>query len=147
MNAASLPAALWTPQQQAWLHALGHTVWLYGSALTNAVPKTPALAIPTPVEVAAKAAVSLLPPAPTAAAVSAPVVTPKKIASTGAMIRGLPDPLQLALLRAGRLDPHRPEIQTLMASWPLDTLRGNPQAKRAFWPQLRTLRRYYSQHD
>jgi len=53
----------------------------------------------------------------------------------------LPDRLQLALLRASGLDPSDPATQAEMARWPVDELRGNGAAKRAFWPYLRSLRR------
>ena len=51
------------------------------------------------------------------------------------------DRLQLALLRASGLDPSDPAAQETMAQWPVDRLRGDGAAKRAFWPQLRALRR------
>ncbi|MEE7547555.1 alanine acetyltransferase, partial [Xanthomonas sp. Kuri4-1] len=54
---------------------------------------------------------------------------------------GLPDRLQMALLRACGRNPADPQTQQLMATWPLAELRGNPAAKRALWPQLRALRR------
>ena len=53
----------------------------------------------------------------------------------------LPDRLGLALLRASGLDPSDPGTQALMAQWPLEALRGDGRAKRAFWPQLRALRK------
>ena len=53
----------------------------------------------------------------------------------------LPDRLGLALLRASGLDPSDPGTQALMAQWPLEALRGDARAKRAFWPQLRALRK------
>jgi hypothetical protein len=54
---------------------------------------------------------------------------------------GLPDRLQIALLRASGLNPNDAATQTLMATWPLAELRANPRAKRALWPQLRALRK------
>lgn len=53
----------------------------------------------------------------------------------------LPDRLQLAMLRASGLDPADPAALEAMAQWPVDRLRGDGTAKRAFWPQLRALRR------
>ncbi|MCR6686476.1 hypothetical protein [Pseudoxanthomonas sp.] len=53
----------------------------------------------------------------------------------------LPDRLQLALLRASGLDPSDPAAQAAMAQWPVERLRQDPAAKRAFWPQLRALRK------
>jgi hypothetical protein len=52
-----------------------------------------------------------------------------------------PDRLQRAMLRASGLDPADPGARAAMAQWPIDRLRGNGAAKRAFWPQLRALRR------
>ena len=51
------------------------------------------------------------------------------------------DRLQLALLRASGLDPSDPAAQAAMAQWPVERLRQDPAAKRAFWPQLRALRK------
>ncbi|WP_238390036.1 hypothetical protein [Pseudoxanthomonas koreensis] len=45
------------------------------------------------------------------------------------------------MLRASGLDPADPAAQEAMAQWPVDRLRGDAAAKRAFWPQLRALRR------
>ena len=53
----------------------------------------------------------------------------------------LPDRLQLAMLRASGLDPADPAAQELMEQWPVERLRGDGAAKRAFWPRLRALRR------
>ena len=53
----------------------------------------------------------------------------------------LPDRLGLALLRASGLDPADPDTQARVAQWPLEALRGDGRAKRAFWPQLRALRK------
>lgn len=53
----------------------------------------------------------------------------------------MPDRLMLALLRAGALNPNDAGTRALMASWPLDALRRDPAAKRALWPQLRSLRK------
>ncbi|HHW4678697.1 MAG TPA: hypothetical protein ACQGQH_04385 [Xylella sp.] len=55
---------------------------------------------------------------------------------------GLPDKLQIALLRACAGNPSDPQVQKIMAAWPLAQLRANPNAKRALWPQLRTIRRH-----
>ncbi|MBJ7516859.1 MAG: hypothetical protein JHC82_11795, partial [Stenotrophomonas sp.] len=52
-----------------------------------------------------------------------------------------PHRLQIALLRASGCNPNDPQTQALMDSWPLDTLRADPAAKRALWPTLRALRR------
>lgn len=50
-----------------------------------------------------------------------------------------PDPLTLALLRAAGLGR---DAAALARDWPASqTLRRDPQAKRALWPRLRALRR------
>ncbi len=71
------------------------------------------------------------------AAVSADAQVPMSGATTGAV--STLDPLILALLRAaGRGRDAAP----LARDWPApQTLRGDPQAKRALWPLLRALRR------
>lgn len=61
------------------------------------------------------------------------------------LLAGLPDRLMLALLRASALNPNDAQTQALMASWPLETLRSDPTAKRALWPQLRALRKQRQQ--
>lgn len=49
------------------------------------------------------------------------------------------DPMLLALLRAAGLGR---DAAPLARDWPpAQTLRGDPQAKRALWPRLRALRR------
>lgn len=124
------PAPAWTPEQQAWLQAMGYTVYLEGGALD-----APPAAAAAPREMASKP-----PPAPSTA--PAPVFA----ASTTAGVRRsgglrMPDRLQIALLRASGCNPNDPQTRALMDSWPLAELRANPAAKRALWPQLRALRR------
>ena len=53
----------------------------------------------------------------------------------------MPDRLRLALLRASGLDPADPTAMAAMAQWPVEELRGDAAAKRAFWPRLRALRK------
>ena len=151
------PEPVWTAEQQAWLQAMGYTVYLQGGALdappavaapafdAAAVVVEPAAqpqaavskpaAVAPPREAAAKA-----PPAPSTA--PAPVfaaATPGSGRRSGGL--GMPDRLQIALLRASGCNPNDPATQSLMDSWPLDQLRQDPAAKRALWPQLRALRK------
>ena len=52
------------------------------------------------------------------------------------------DPMVDALLRAACRDRHAADAAALLRAWPVpDTLRRDPAAKRALWPQLRRLRR------
>ncbi|MCL1528011.1 DNA polymerase III subunit psi [Xanthomonas nasturtii] len=142
---------MWSDLQVSYLQALGHTVYLDRDA---------ADALPAPVEVAGRAPIAVparVERAPQSAAVAvpsarrsapaAPAETPRSpdTAPASAPQRrsrvGMPDRLQMALLRASGCNPGDPATQALMASWPLAELRGNPAAKRALWPQLRALRR------
>jgi hypothetical protein len=159
---------LWSPAQQAWLQAMGYTVYHDGqlaaemdAALQLSVAEATASA-PVPVEAARSAPPSMqhapsqrgaapeprLERAPprTAVPVAAPDTVPAaaRPLPTGnarqPLVR-LPDRLQIALLRASGCNPNDPATQTLMDSWPLEQLRRDPAAKRALWPQLRALRK------
>ena len=165
---ADLPV-LWSPAQQAWLQAMGYTVYHeqalaadMDAALQLSVARAardaesrPAAAAPVEVkrgDTAASESVAPLPPAPRPAPRQAPVAPPaadavardarRPVASGSRQpsVR-LPDRLQLALLRASGCNPNDPATRALMDSWPLETLRGNAAAKRALWPALRALRR------
>ena len=138
----------WSSEQLSWLQALGHVVYLDRDAQVEAPPAVveaaPVMAAPA---AAPRAEPSIAPPrrhAPAAPDTTAPTVAGQEM-PTAAIARrpraGLPDRLQIALLRASGLNPNDPATQTLMATWPLAELRGNPRAKRALWPQLRALRR------
>lgn len=149
------PAPLWSAQQQALLQAMGYTVYLEGSAL-DAPPAMEAATPPVALEIAR--ARTPTPPRPPAAparreqaarAPEAPVTTPDRpvppasaatLPRRGGGLR-MPDRLQIALLRASGCNPNDPQTRALMDSWPLDELRADPAAKRALWPQLRSLRR------
>lgn len=144
MNAASP----WSPQQRRWLQALGHVVWRQGGDEVPAAPDgdhvadvTRPVRSPAPVPAARMVddAPRRAPAAPVPA--DAPIAVPA--AARPAMRRPprLPDRLQLAMLRASGLDPADPAALEAMAQWPVDRLRGDGAAKRAFWPQLRALRR------
>lgn len=163
---ADLPV-LWTPAQQAWLQAMGYSV-LHEGALAAELEAAAAAAQaiePPAVElslapVASRPAVARQAPpaprtAPEPAAARAPVAPrPAGVDTIGAASDSaprtgtlrrpsvrLPDRLQIALLRASGCNPNDPQTQALMDSWPLDTLRADPAAKRALWPVLRALRR------
>lgn len=151
------PEPVWTPEQQAWLQAMGYTVYLEGGAL-DAPPVVAAPAFDTATVAVERAAppqstvtkpVAVAPPREVAAkAPQAPSTAPAPVSAAGAAGRvrrsgglGMPDRLQIALLRASGCNPNEPETRALMDSWPLAELRADPAAKRALWPQLRSLRR------
>ena len=141
----------WSPRQRRWLQALGLVVWRRGGgeepvesvdadARPVAAPGRNPAAFPAgPAERAVDDAPRRAPAAPV------PMDVPAATASSArpAMRRParLPDRLQLAMLRASGLDPADPAALEVMAQWPVDRLRGDGAAKRAFWPQLRALRR------
>ncbi|PPT77373.1 alanine acetyltransferase [Xanthomonas arboricola pv. populi] len=143
---------MWSDLQVSYLQALGHTVYLdrdtvdAAAAPDETIERAPASAPPrverTPPMPAPAAPPAVRRSAPAApadaphAATTAPSTTPQRRSRVG-----MPDRLQMALLRASGCNPGDPDTQALMASWPLAELRGNPAAKRALWPQLRALRR------
>ncbi|MBB4132386.1 alanine acetyltransferase [Xanthomonas sp. 3075] len=143
---------MWSDLQVSYLQALGHTVYLdrdTADALPPVDVMEDAPVAPARAERASQpAAVQAAPPAMRRTAPAAPAEPPRTVntAQAAAPQRrsnrvGMPDRLQIALLRASGCNPGDPETQALMASWPLAELRGNPAAKRALWPQLRALRR------
>ena len=159
---------LWSPAQQAWLQAMGYTVYHdsalapeMAAALQVSVARETEQALTTGVAAVAQARseapAAAAPeraraddrPVPRSAAPQAPpAVQPTQAVARRAVGNGgrqpsvrLPDRLQMALLRASGCNPNDPATRALMESWPLDTLRGNAAAKRALWPTLRALRR------
>lgn len=156
---ASMHAPLWSAEQVGWLQALGHTVYVDAAAVVEPEPvPSPATEPATPVQRAPSASAPPrgghaadmpagdAPERRRAPAPPAPAVQPDSVrAAPAAGVRRvglrLPDRLQIALLRASGLNPNDPATQALMATWPLDELRGNAAAKRALWPQLRALRK------
>ncbi|MBN5031445.1 hypothetical protein JY419_18590 [Stenotrophomonas maltophilia] len=153
---------LWSPAQQAWLQAMGYTVYHDGqlaaeldAALQLSVAEAEAsVAAPEAVRAAVPSREQHAGPAPAArpapprreTPVSAPDTVPaaeRPMPSGNARqpVVRLPDRLQIALLRASGCNPNDPATQRLMDSWPLDQLRHDPAAKRALWPQLRALRK------
>lgn len=160
MNDGAAP--LWSDDQRDWLQALGHVVYVQAADAVPAiedepdrlppVPDAPVHASMTPPGVSQASSVADV-PAPghgfrrAAAAPQAPTTEPAPAGErrAGGFARRpavrLPDRLQIALLRASGCNPNLPETQALIDAWPIAELRGNPQAKRALWPQLRALRR------
>ncbi|ENB4190179.1 TPA: hypothetical protein ACXIGC_003240 [Stenotrophomonas maltophilia] len=157
---------LWSPAQQAWLQAMGYTVYHDGqlaaeldAALQLSVAEAEAAAAPVRSEAprpplresdasAERGPVRherAVPPSrtpPVVAPDTAPAATRPQASGTARQpsVR-LPDRLQIALLRASGCNPNDPATQALMDSWPLEQLRRDPAAKRALWPQLRALRK------
>jgi hypothetical protein len=148
----------WSPQQRRWLQALGHVVYRAGGdAEEPASAETATKAEASPGRSAGNPMQRPLPPeqprpahdahATPRHAPEAPVVV-APAAGSGSAVQAaprraarLPDRLQLAMLRASGLDPADTAAQAAMAQWPVEKLRGDAAAKRAFWPQLRALRR------
>ncbi|WP_045767902.1 hypothetical protein [Xanthomonas albilineans] len=154
MRALSEPALLWSVEQVGWLQALGHTLYVGADAASVAVllpvDEPPASVLsPAATHVPSRSAADALVPAVSQERRRAPtsdeLPEPAPVAPTAGIARAgglrMPDRLQIALLRASSLNPNDPATQALMATWPLDQLRGNPAAKRALWPQLRALRK------
>ena len=127
----------WSAEQQAWLAALGHAVYVQG-ALPEAVAR------PAPADVGVAAPAPVAPRRPRPAPADTPAVATASTPSASVRrpsLRG-PDPLFIALIRAAAIKPDAPGMDAVIAQWPSSTeLRGNPAAKRALWPRLRALRK------
>ncbi|MCC4620657.1 alanine acetyltransferase [Xanthomonas cassavae CFBP 4642] len=141
---------VWSDLQVSCLQAMGHTVYLDRAAadvLQVPVDVADSAPVSAPVREQRVPAEAAAAPAPRRSAPAAPAEPPRAPSTAPASAPqrrgrvGLPDRLQMALLRASGCNPGDPSTQALMASWPLAELRGNPAAKRALWPQLRALRR------
>lgn len=140
----SLSDTLWSAEQQEWLSALGHTLYVQGplpvAALETAPPPPQSQVLPVPAVPARRA-----PPAPAARPVANTSIEGPSIERTPAPPRratGLPDRLHFALIRASGCNPNAEGAAEIFAQWPSSAeLRGNPAAKRALWPALRKLRR------
>ncbi len=156
---------LWSPAQQAWLQAMGYTVFHDGqlaaeldAALQLSVAEADAAAaavaparaeaprrMPRDDAPAMDRPERAAPPprtTPVAAPDTAPAASrPQPSGNARQPSVRLPDRLQIALLRASGCNPSDPATQALMESWPLEQLRRDPKAKRALWPQLRALRK------
>lgn len=106
-----MSAAAWDPLQREILDAMGLSAHRLVAILPSAMPSAPTDAAPLP--------------APTDGAAQTP-----------------DHPLARALLRAAGRDPAATDAAALLGGWPpAQSLRGDPRAKRALWPQLRALRR------
>ncbi|HEL5054836.1 hypothetical protein U4I66_17615 [Stenotrophomonas maltophilia] len=153
---------LWSPAQQAWLQAMGYTVYQDGQlaaeldaalqlSVADADAASPAAQSPSrQPEPAAVEPAPRQPRSPSSPPRTAPAVVPAtepqaaRAAPAGTTRQPavrLPDRLQIALLRASGCNPNDAATQALMDSWPLEQLRRDPAAKRALWPQLRALRK------
>ncbi|KAF1686741.1 hypothetical protein B1992_06690 [Pseudoxanthomonas broegbernensis] len=161
MSAPAPGGSLWSPQQRGWLRALGYALYRTGSGAAedavpepeNAPPREAMASVPRPHPEPAPRGASpaagahRAPPhrghADPDAVAEAPATAPAPALAPPPTRRPahLPDRLQLALLRASGMDPSDPATQAAMAQWPVERLRGDAAAKRAFWPQLRALRR------
>lgn len=132
---------LWSAEQQEWLSALGHTLYVSGPLPVAALEDSAPLAQPqtscAPAP-SASATTRGAPPAPAARpAANTPTPMPPRRAAGG-----LPDRLHFALIRASGCNPNAEGAAEIIAQWPSSAeLRGNPAAKRALWPTLRKLRR------
>lgn len=148
---ASLPAAtLWSQQQQQWLAALGHALYLPAgepapgpAAARDAVPVA---AMPSPARAPERTARAGLIESSAAAAPDPGVEAPARSraappAPASRRPSRLPDKLHFALIRASGCNPNAAGAAEIFAQWPpAAELRGNPAAKRALWPALRALR-------
>ena len=138
-----MPAAdrLWSAEQQGWLGALGHTVYLPADWPTEAGAPTQVVE-PAAVRAEREPAVApsrARPPAREAMERPAPTRAASAPRAPGSR---LPDRLHFALIRASGCNPNAPGAAELFAQWPSSAaLRGDPAAKRALWPTLRRLRR------
>lgn len=129
---------LWSSQQHEWLAALGHTLYVPGSAEAPVTVAAPTIEKPAVTRTQAPAATAAAPR-------RRPEVddTPTRIVEAPRRAGSrLPDKLHFALIRASGCNPNAEGAAELMAAWPSTSeLRGNPAAKRALWPRLRALRR------
>ena len=132
---------LWSAEQQGWLRALGHAVYLPADWPTEAGAP-----------VVADAPAARAEPVATTPAAPAPRARPPAREAIDASVRQAPTPrtrgakvpdrLHFALIRASGCNPNAPGASALFSQWPSSAeLRGNPAAKRALWPTLRRLRR------
>lgn len=141
---------LWSSQQHEWLTALGHTLYVQGTAeapVARALEPIAPRREPASRELASRELASREPassaqaparraPKPEPVAIRVAEPAPNRAASR------LPDKLHFALIRASGCNPNAEDAAAIIAQWPPShELRGNPAAKRALWPQLRALRR------
>lgn len=140
----------WSPQQVGWLQAMGFSVYLDRDLVPEPAPAAQARSAPPALEDEPRPSSQARPERrtdrPSRPAPAAPATAPTEFRPQGAAPHrprrvGMPDRLQLALLRASGCNPSDPQTRTLMESWPLEQLRADPAAKRALWPSLRALRK------
>lgn len=152
-------APLWTAQQQAWLGALGHVLYVPGEVPVEARERVVERATERPGAVPARPSARSAPSDSMGSADSAGSPrrsrlpdpprqpTPSHSAPAASALPArrasrMPDKLHFALIRASGCNPNAPGAAELFAQWPSSSkLRGDPAAKRALWPALRTLRR------
>ncbi len=136
-------ASPWSAQQQEWLSALGHTVYLAGQLDVEVVaPVVAEASAPAVAEKADSVPPVRRPPAPPPTVREAAPPAPAAQLPPAARGARLPDRLHIALIRASGCNPNTAESAAIFAGWPATAeLRNNPAAKRALWPQLRALRR------
>lgn len=128
--------SLWSSQQQEWLSALGHTLYVPGPLPAAAVPEIPVASGRTQVSAPTPTPTRRVPSVPATAPAVDTAPAPRR--SSGR----LPDRLHFALIRASGCNPNAEGAAEIFAQWPSSAdLRGNPAAKRALWPALRKLRR------
>lgn len=131
----ALPSAAWTVQQQAWLTALGYSLYVPG-----AVPESES--VDSPWDVAGKVAPASHRPRVRQASPDAVETGSSRPPPARRPATRVPDRLYFALIRASGCDPSAEGIAQAMAQWPApQALRGNPAAKRALWPALRAMRK------
>lgn len=133
----------WSSQQGRWLQQLGLTLYdrcQHGLATVSQSRSQPGVMTdsPPPIQGALSDHEQHHPTQRRGQVVAGPAADPSVPARPVARV---PDRLEIALLRACAGDPCDPQMQQMMANWPLDHLRNNPLAKRALWPQLREIRR------
>lgn len=142
------PAAdrLWSAQQQTWLGALGHTVYLPADWPTEAGDTASVEADSAPERRPMNPGTTPAATRASRAPAPAPADDAPRRERTAPIPRGagsrLPDRLHFALIRASGCNPNAPGATEIIAQWPPSAqLRGNAAAKRALWPALRRLRR------
>lgn len=140
---------LWSSQQHEWLKVLGHTLYVPGWAEAPVAAAVPVAAVQAPAvnkpavdkPAVSKDAVSRQPSPGRRAPEPESIVKPLAEAPRRAPSH-LPDRLHFALIRASGCNPNAEASASIIAQWPPSaSLRGNPAAKRALWPQLRRLRK------
>ncbi|AXI84119.1 hypothetical protein FUT69_01900 [Xylella taiwanensis] len=128
----------WSAQQLSWLQAMGYTVYLDRKTFPKpaSTDKTPCTMPENGSMHERQDTTHPLETLTMAHSRTDAIPVPQRRGHIG-----IPDRLQIALLRACTGNPSDPQVQQIMATWPLAQLRADPDAKRALWPQLRAIRR------